>query len=208
MPKEPSLLPSDALKKLMEGNARFVAGAMSHDDRINDSLRKELSGGQAPFASILTCSDSRTSPAHLFDAGLGELFICRNAGNLLTDVDLGSFEYAAAHTGCPLLMVLGHSSCGAVGAAVASFQNPGRSESPHIDAIVRRILPSVIDARPEGGDTSGWVDAAAKQNVIAVCRQVTQRSDLLKDRIDAGRYRVVGAWYDLASGEVSIIEEP
>jgi carbonic anhydrase len=207
MSREPSMPPSDALKKLLEGNARFVSGAMSHGDRISASRRKELSAGQAPFASILSCADSRTPPAHLFDAGLGELFICRNAGNLMTDIDLGSFEYVAAHAGCPLLMVLGHSSCGAFGVATASVQNPGPSESPHIDAIIRWLLPAVIATRPDGRDTSGWADAAAKQNVINVCRQVTQRSDILKSRVEAGKFRVVGAWYDLASGKVSIIQE-
>ena len=207
MSTPPSMPPAEALEKLVAGNARFAAGETTHAGRIGDARRRELIGGQAPFASVLTCADSRTPPEHLFDAGLGELFVCRNAGNVMTDAALGSFEYAAAHTGCPLLVVLGHTSCGAVGAAVGSVENPGASESPAVDDVVRRLLPAVLATRADRADRAAWVDAAAQRNVADICAQVEGRSAIVRERARRGDYRVVGAWYDLASGRVSLLNE-
>lgn len=203
----PSLPPQEALERLLEGNARYASGATTHAARLTAERRRELTGGQAPFASVLTCADSRTPPEHVFDAALGEIFVCRNAGNVLDDVVLGSFEYAAAHLGCPLLVVLGHDRCGAVGAAVSMVKDPAAHESPFVDEIARRLMPAVIATREGQRDDAAWTDAAARRNVTDVCRQVGQRSGLLRDRIARGHYRVVGAFYDLASGRVELLTD-
>lgn len=202
-----TMKPAEALKMLLEGNERFVSNQLTHASRIDDARRQELTEGQAPFASVLTCADSRTPPENIFDAGLGELFVCRNAGNVMTDAALGSFEYAAAHTGCPLLLVLGHTSCGAVGAAVGAAEDPSASESPYVDEIVRRVLPAVIASKRDGQERSAWVDAAAEQNVLDVCRHAVERSAILGKMVSDGVYRVVGGWYDLATGKVTLIKE-
>ncbi|MFO8074255.1 MAG: carbonic anhydrase [Polyangia bacterium] len=208
MPDEKQVTPDDALRRLLEGNARYVSGEMTHPNRIGPERRRELSGGQSPFASVLGCADSRVPPEHLFDAALGELFVCRNAGNVLTDAALGSFEYAAAHTTCPLLIVLGHSDCGALTAAVAAAETPTDSESPCIDDLMRRLLPAVLATGGSGdGDPAARVNAAAAQNVHLVCEQALQRSSILSNLVESARFRVVGAWYDLGTGRVSIIRQ-
>jgi carbonic anhydrase len=191
-----SMSPAAAFRKLREGHQRFQSESPIHGSGVGASRREELLSGQAPFATVLTCSDSRVSPEHIFDAGLGDLFVCRNAGNLLDELTLGSIEYAAAHTGCPLLMVLGHQSCGAVTAAVSAAENPEAHETHNVDDILRRLMPPVLATR-NGSGTAAWVERAIRKNVEGVCRQITQRSPLLKGMIDAGEYRVVGGIYDL-----------
>jgi carbonic anhydrase len=207
MSQGPSIPPSEAFDKLKAGNERFASNELSHTQRINDARRQELTQGQAPFAAVLTCADSRTSPSHIFDAGLGELFVCRNAGNLIDEATLGSIEYAAAHTGCPLLCVLGHNKCGAVGAAVAAAKDPTVFETPNVDDIVRRLLPAVLATRPQASDDAAWTDEAAKKNVQMVCEHVKQRSPLLRSMIEKGDFKVVGGFYDLGSGQVEYILE-
>jgi carbonic anhydrase len=205
MSQGPSLPPSEALEKLKAGNKRFVANELSHTQRIHDARRRELIEGQSPYAAVLTCADSRTPPSHIFDAGLGDLFVCRNAGNLIDEAILGSIEYAAAHTGCPLVCVLGHDKCGAVGAAVAAAKDPVVFETPNVDDIVRRLLPAVLATRSRAADDEAWVDEAAKKNVEMVCAHITQRSPLLRAMIDRGDFMVVGGYYDLGSGQVEYI---
>ncbi|MCK4231382.1 carbonic anhydrase [candidate division WOR-3 bacterium] len=211
MVHEPSMLPLDALDNLRKGNARALAGERIYGSGIGPERLQELIGGQAPYATILTCADSRVPPEHIFDAGFGDLFVCRNAGNVLDEVTLGSVEYAAAHTGCPLFVVLGHTGCGAVGAAVAVVKNPDAYESHNVDDIIRRLLPAVLSTKPpdlyrDKIDDPAWVDAAAYKNVKNVCNQTTQRSPLLKTLIKKGIFQVVGAFYDLASGQVEFME--
>jgi len=203
----PNMSPTDALNRLKEGNQRFSTNALSHTQRIDDARRQELTGGQAPYAAVLTCADSRTSPSHIFDGALGELFVCRNAGNLIDEVTLGSIEYAAAHTGCPLLCVLGHNKCGAVGAAVAAAKDPAAYETHNVDDIVRRLLPAVLATRGVSEDDGVWTDEAAKKNVQMVCEHVKQRSPLLRDLMDKGDFKVVGGFYDLGSGQVEFFAD-
>jgi carbonic anhydrase len=197
--------PEEALAKLRSGNERFSNGRSQLGSGIGQTRLQELTGGQAPYATVLTCSDSRVAPEYIFDAGLGDIFICRNAGNVLDEVTLGSIEYAAAHTGCPLLVVLGHQSCGACTATVAHVKNPDMHETDNVDDIVRRIMPAVI-ATPSMDDQKAYVDQVAKTNVAKVCRQVTQRSPLLGSFIQKGEYQVVGAFYNLASGKVDFFD--
>jgi carbonic anhydrase len=198
--------PRKAKEILVAGNRRYVEGSQTSIRKLGSDRRRELVGGQSPFAAILTCADSRVPPEHVFDAALGEVFVCRNAGNLIDEATLGSIEYAVAHTGCPLVCVMGHNSCGAVGAAVAAAKDPSLHESPSIDDIVRRLLPAVIATRRHGQSDAEWVDAAAVQNVKNSCVHTLQRSPLIKEKVEGGECAVVGAWYDLASGRVDFIE--
>ena len=134
--------PAESLAKLREGNARFAAGKPSAKNLTEQ--RKSLVSGQQPYAIILTCSDSRVAPEHIFGAGLGEIFVIRNAGNLVEPIALGSIEYAAEHLGSPLLVVMGHTSCGAVGAACSSDHATGS-----IDAIVKALAEPVMTGNKE-----------------------------------------------------------
>jgi len=206
MTNTPSMDPKEAIDKLLEGNERFVQGQLSHFERIGDDRRKELTTGQAPFAGVLTCADSRTPPEHIFDAGLGELFVCRNAGNLIDQATLGSLEYAVAHTGCPVVAVMGHNKCGAVGAAVAKARNPAMYETHNVDDIVMRLMPAVIATSLQAGvGDEEWVDAAAKRNVMDTCRKVVNQSSLLTRKVKEGQAAVVGLWYTLETGKVSVL---
>lgn len=201
----PSIPPQNAKEKLIEGNKRYAEGKLSNTQRVTSDRRQELLAGQSPYAAILGCADSRTPPEHIFDAALGEVFICRNAGNLIDEVTLGSLEYAVAHTGCPLICVMGHNKCGAVGATVAFAKDPSLHETPNVDDIIRRLLPAVMATRKEGQSDAEWTDAAARQNVTNTCNHILQRSPLLKSKVDKGECMVVGAWYDLGTGRVELI---
>ena len=179
---------TEALSKLREGNARFVAGKQSHKDFI--AQRNALVSGQKPYAIVLTCSDSRVSPEHIFDVGLGEIFVVRTAGNIADAIALGSIEYAAEHLHSPLLVVMGHSSCGAVGAACASEHAPG-----NIDSIVTAMQEAV---------TRGGKDPAAtvSENVKCVLEAIRKKSAILSHLEHEGKLKIVGAVYSLATGEV------
>ncbi len=203
MTHAPSMDPKEAIEKLFEGNERFVQDQLSHVQRTGDERRKELTGGQAPFAAVLACADSRTPPEHIFDAGLGELFVCRNAGNLIDQATLGSFEYAVAHTGCPVVAVMGHNKCGALGAAVAKAKNPALYETHNVDDIVMRLIPSVIATSLQAGmGDEEWIDAAAKRNVMDTCRKIVNQSALIAHKAKAGEAAVIGLWYNLGTGKV------
>lgn len=205
MSKPATKAPQEALELLLEGNRRFLEGRMTHVNRVTADHREDLVDGQEPFAAVIGCADSRKPLEHIFDAGLGELFVCRNAGNLVDEVSLGSVEYAAAHTGCPLVVVLGHNNCGALGAAVTAAGDPDFHESPSIDEIIRRLLPAVLWARENEPDESKLVDTAAKKNVANGCRHIFERSPLLRKRVREGNLAVVGAWYDLGAGGVEVL---
>ena len=192
----------EALEKLRQGNLRFLAGRHEHHRRLSGRLRADLAKSQEPYASILACSDSRTPPEHIFDAGLGDLFVCRNAGNQLTDTVLGSVEYAAVHLGSPLLVVMGHSSCGAFGAAVRLAQNPELFENQGPEVFLRDLLPAVLAARVGAADDWAWTDQAASRNVDNICLGIAGRSRVLNQKIETGEFKAVGAWYDLAQGTV------
>jgi len=179
---------SEPLEKLKHGNARFVAGKPSAKDLV--ARRKELVAGQTPFAIVLTCSDSRVAPEHIFDVGLGELFVVRNAGNLVEPIALGSIEYAAEHLHSPLLVVMGHSSCGAVNAACASDHAPG-----NIDAVVQAIQGAVKAGGKDPAKTVG-------ENVKCVLAGIRAKSSILSHLEHEGKLKITGAVYSLESGEV------
>lgn len=190
----------DAYTKLMEGNKRFVEGAFSKKD-LGDAIRKELAKGQHPFAIVVNCSDSRVAPEIIFDQGLGSLFVIRVAGNVVDPVVLGSIEYAAEHLHTPLLVILGHTQCGAVTAAV---DTKGKPEG-NIGAIVKKILPAVRRAEAKGGSREEIIAGAIKENVLLVIDNI-KKSPVLKHLIEKGELKVVGAIYDISTGVVEVIK--
>jgi carbonic anhydrase len=193
--------PGQALSALLEGNARFVEGRPEHPNQ-NVERRTELKGGQAPFAVVFGCSDSRVAAEIIFDRGLGDLFMVRTAGHVVDSAVLGSIEFAVGELGVPLVLLLGHDSCGAVSAAAAAVESGGMPAG-YIRDIVERITPAVMATRANGG---GFDDIVA-ENVRQTARLLRERSPLLSGLVDAGRCRIVGLVYDLADGRVRAVEE-
>lgn len=186
---------AEALRILEVGNDRFEAGQTIHPNR-GQERRRDLASGQAPFAVIVGCADSRTDPTVLFDTGLGDLFVVRTAGNIVDRIGLGSIEFAVAVLGARLVMVMGHSSCGAVEAAIGGTA-PGA-----IISIVEDIQPAVASARNEPGNQ---LINTTKANVRRVRDNLRNQPSLMTPLIQSGQVQIVGAYYDLAEGEVEII---
>lgn len=190
----PAIAPGEqAWQKLLDGNQRFMTNGALHPDQ-SPERRLEVSKGQKPFAIVLTCADSRLSPEILFDQGLGDLFVVRNAGNLLDDHTLGSIEYAVEHLHVSLLVVLGHSQCGAVSAAVSGGEAPG-----HLHSVVEAIAPAVEQTKGLAGDK---VDNAVRANAKRMAESAAGQDPLLAQAVKSGHLKVVAARYDLASGRV------
>lgn len=183
----------EALKKLMDGNRRFVSETYDRGD-IGPGRRAEISKGQRPFAVIVDCSDSRVVPEFIFDQGLGDLFVIRTAGNIVDDIAIGSVEYAVKHLGVRLVLVLGHDDCGAVKATVAG----GKAEG-HIDAILQAIRPAVAVAMQKPGNL---LDNAIAQNVDMVINRLQSAQPILAQALQTGDVRIVGGVYHLKDGSV------
>lgn len=190
-----ALRPDDALQKLMEGNQRFVQHQPQYPDQSAARLQ-EVAQAQHPFATILSCADSRVPAEIVFDQGIGDIFDVRIAGNIVTPAALGSIEYAVALLETPLLMVLGHERCGAVTAAVQNKPLPGE-----IGTFVNAILPAVDRVKDQPGDL---VDNAVVANVQYQMEQL-QQSSLLQERLESGKLIIVGGRYDLDTGAVTIL---
>lgn len=191
----PAVSADAALARLTAGNKRFVAGALTHPAQ-STSRRTETAAGQHPFAIVLTCADSRLSPEIIFDQGIGDLFVVRNAGNLLSDHVIGSIEYAVEHLHASLVVVLGHSKCGAVSAAVGGGEVPG-----HIKSIVATLAPAAAAGKKKPGDpVENTVRIGAKLSAAALA----QAEPILTEFVKAGKVKVVAARYDLSSGEVEV----
>lgn len=196
-----SLTPDQALALLQEGNRQFRTEAPFRAAQGRER-RVELARGQAPFCVLVGCSDSRVSPELLFGRGLGELFIVRNAGNTVDTAALGSVEYGVGVLGCPLIVVLGHESCGAVAAAVEVVERNAAFPGV-IGEMIQPIIPAVLSARREGG---GTLDAAVRANAQRVATRLRGQSAVLQEALRAGRLRIVPAHYDLDDGEVHWLE--
>ncbi len=196
----PSQSATDALAKLIEGNKRFVAGTSATVD-LGSTRRTELAGGQHPHAIIVTCSDSRVAPEHIFNQGLGDIFVVRVAGNVLDPVAIGSVEYAAEHLHAPLLVLMGHDKCGAVSAAMDTQGEP----EGNIGAIIKKIQPAVKKAKAKGGSKDEILDNAIRENVADSYATVLQKSPMLKHMIETGELKVVAGVYHLASGQVETL---
>lgn len=197
--------PADAIALLNKGNQRYVSMKRQPDPGVGPKAREPLTKGQWPYATILSCSDSRVPPEIIFDEGLGRLFIVRVAGNMITPALLGSIEYASLHSTSRLIMVMGHESCGAVGAAVHVAGHPGAKETPGINDIVNRLMPAVLKAQKETGlHGKGLVEAAAKENVRMTVKQIADESESLRKMQDKGELKIVGGYYSLTTGKVDI----
>lgn len=190
------LAPSAALKRLMDGNQRFVHQLSEHRNQ-SQARMKEVAQAQHPFAALLSCADSRVAPEILFDEGIGDLFDIRIAGNIVTPEVLGSLEYAVDFLGTPLIMVLGHERCGAVTAAVQ-----GKRLSGHISSFVKAIKPAISKIE---GTSDDLVDKAVVANVHYQVQKLKQNSTILSQRLLDGKLRIVGGRYDLDTGEVTLI---
>ncbi len=182
---------------LISGNKRYEKGSPTHPNR-SASRRRELAQGQNPRAAVLACADSRVAPEIIFDQGLGDLFVVRVAGNVANDHILGSLEYAVAHLGTQLIVVLGHKRCGAVAAACAGGEAPG-----HIATLVDALAPAVdnISASQNASD-DGRVDLVAKENVRLTVERLQSCGPILAERVRQGKLEVAGAFYDLDTGTV------
>lgn len=186
----------EALKHLKEGNARYVKGELKHPHTDPDR-RNELTEAQHPFAVILSCADSRVVPELLFDQGLGDLFVIRVAGNVAKDKVYGSIEYAVKYLNSKLIVVLGHESCGAVGASLGDTDPGG-----HIGSIIEKIKPAVYMARRMEGDL---LTNAIKVNAQIVGEELKETKPILSDAVKNAGVQVVSAYYKLSTGEVEFL---
>lgn len=191
-----STIPSaDAvLAELKAGNSRHVKHTYLHP-HLDKARRSELAKGQEPHAVILACADSRVAPEIVFDKGLGDLFTIRVAGNVAGDAEIASMEYAVDHLHTPLIVVLGHQSCGAVKAAIDGGEAPG-----HLPTLIGAIQPAVEKAKGESGDLTA---NAVRDNVAMVVEQLRSSKPVLADAVASGKLRIVGAVYSLDTGEVT-----
>jgi carbonic anhydrase len=198
----------DALARLREGNHRFASGTGSVDRLSNGARRAELMAGQRPFAIVLGCSDSRVPAEIVFDQGLGDLFVIRVAGNVVAPSQVGSVEFAAERFGTRLVVVLGHSQCGAVLATIEELRRPNESQSQNLRSIVDRIRPSVEGLLATAGrmDPDALVQEAVRANVRASANQLRHGSQVIERLIDHDGLLVVGAEYSLESGTVDIFD--
>jgi carbonic anhydrase len=199
-PKPQNVLSPDAsLKRLLEGNERYVEGVSKRHDFRHE--REALAGGQNPYAGILSCADSRIAPEYAFDSGRGDLFVCRVAGNFANDETIASLEYGVAVLGIPLILVLGHDSCGAVDAAIKSV----RDDKPlpgHMPSLVTAIAPAVKAVSQQTGDVLG---NAIRQNVVDNVAKLKSATPILSAAVEQNKLKVVGGIYRLKDGRVDMI---
>ena len=194
-----AISPDQALERLMKGNARYVEGISKRHDFKHE--REALSGGQNPYASILSCADSRIAPEYAFDSGRGDLFVCRVAGNFANDDVVASLEYSVAVLGSPFIMVLGHESCGAVDATIKSLKDnttlPG-----HLPSLVSALAPAVKAVTGQPGDL---LVNATKRNVVDTVAKLRAAAPILSAAVEKGTIKIVGGVYRLADGKVEMV---
>lgn len=197
----------EALQRLQEGNRRFVAERSGGHQETRDR-RNELVAGQEPFAIILGCSDSRVPAELVFDQGLGDLFVIRVAGNIVAPSQIGSVEFAADRFGTRLVVVLGHTQCGAVSATLEELQRPGGTQSRNLRAIVDRIQPAVqsLLATELRHDPHALMHHAVHANIRASVNQLRHGSEILENLVEKGGLRIVGAEYSLETGAVEFFD--
>ena len=193
--------PADTLESLLEGNRRFVAGQMTHLEQ-DGTRRAELAAGQKPKAIILSCSDSRVPPEIVFDQGLGDVFVIRTAGEVADPVALASIEYALEHLGSNLILVMGHSGCGAVKATLSTPE--GKSAGSHnLDKLVSMIRPNLAIS-PSMADDKTMLDPV-KANVIGVSKSLSAHSEIISEMLHEKKAILAQGVYDLASGKVELL---
>jgi carbonic anhydrase len=192
--------PDEAIQRLLDGNARYVANAAINTD--HSATRTARSQGQQPFAAVVACADSRVVPELIFDQGPGDLFVVRVAGNFINEDGLASLEYGAAVLGIQAIMVLGHTSCGAVDATIKSIQ--GNSLPPgHLPSLVNAIRPAVYDVMPE--KPADLLMAATRRNAQLNADVAAKSGPILSDFNASGKIKSVAAIYEIATGKVEVI---
>jgi len=192
------------LERLQEGNAHFVRGELSHPHQ-DVARRDELTGGQFPFTTIFGCADSRTPPEHIFDLGLGDAFVVRTAGQVLDDGALGSLEYSITQFKAPVLIIMGHQSCGAVQATCSSVES-GQLPGGFITRVVETIQPTVLAQElPHGEKPSQHVNEMVRAHTSATASCLLQESRIIADAVARGETIVLGYFYHLDSGAVDIV---
>jgi carbonic anhydrase len=196
---QPGVAPAEAISKLKEGNGRYTSANLQHPGQTAER-RAQLAKTQHPFAIVLSCSDSRVPPEIVFDQGLGDLFIVRVAGNIIDDHALGSIEYGVDHLGSRLILVLGHQNCGAVKAARETIAAKGNAPG-HIESLVTAIKPAVEATAKED------LDATIKANVKHVVQALRSSTPILKAEVDSGKIQVIGGYYSLDTGAVTLLDE-
>ncbi len=197
--RRPAAAGEEPLARLLEGNKRYVASRLAHPNQTA-KRRAAVAKQQHPFAAILGCADSRVPPEVVFDQGIGDLFVVRVAGNVADSPGIGSLEYAADQLGVRLVMVLGHSRCGAVDAALKAA--PGADLSAGIRSLVDAIQPAILPVKDRPGD---MLDNAIRANVVHVVEQLRSTKPVLAGLVGAGTLRIVGARYDLDTGAVELL---
>lgn len=203
-----SISARESLDRLRAGNARFVSNEAGAETLGHLTRRAELTAGQAPFAVILGCSDSRVPVEIVFDQGLGDLFVIRVAGNVVAPSQVGSVEFAADRFGTRLVVVLGHSKCGAVQATLEELARPTEVQSPNLRSIVHRIRPAVEPLLETGlrDDPDALTHHAVRANIRAAANHLRHGSRILEQLIDAEGLLVVGAEYSLETGVVDFFD--
>src|SRR6202166_128319 len=200
-PKPQNVLSPDAsLKRLLEGNSRYVKGVTLRHDFKHE--RKALAGGQNPYAAVLSCADSSIAPEYAFDSGRGDLFVCRVAGNFAGDETIASLEYAVAVLGAPLILLLGHDKCGAVDATIKSLKDD-KPPPGHIPSLVAAIAPAVKAVLSKGEDT---LKNAIRQNVIDNVAKLKSATPILSAAVEQNKLKVVGGIYRLKNGSVEMLD--
>ena len=194
--------PKSAWEALLEGNSRFVSGSPAHPRQDIDH-REDIASEQTPFAAIFGCADSRLSAEIIFDVGLGDLFVVRNAGQVIAETILGSLEYAVEVLKVPLILVLGHDECGAIRATMDAQEGKMKAEGTFIHNLVDRITPTVLEAKAAGFHE---IDEITALHVKDTINEMIARSALIQSRIESGKLAVVGANYALNLGEVHQIQ--
>ncbi|BCJ76944.1 carbonic anhydrase [Catellatospora sp. IY07-71] len=192
--------PEEAFELLLAGNHRFVAGVPEHPNQ-DATRRAEIAPGQRPFAVVFGCSDSRLAAEIIFDRGLGDLFVVRTAGHVMGAEVLGSIEYGVDVLDSPLVLVLGHDSCGAVAAACAALEG-GMAPSGYVRDVVERVTPSVLAARAAGRVEPDEILAEHVRHTVDL---LLDRSRVLAERVEDGRAAVVGLCYRLADGSAQVV---
>jgi carbonic anhydrase len=199
-PKPQNLLsPDEALDRLMEGNHRYVKGNMRRHDFIAE--RPALTLGQNPFAGVLSCADSRIGPEYAFDTGLGDVFVCRLAGNFANTDSIASFEYTVSALGTPLIFVLGHGSCGAVTATIKQVKY-GTSFPGHMPSFTDALTPAVKAVLNQPGDL---LANAIKENVLLTVQKLQMTGPILSEAVSQKKLKIVGGVYDLHTGRVDLV---
>jgi carbonic anhydrase len=200
-PKPENVISSDAaLKRLKDGNARYVEGVSRRHDFKHE--REALARGQNPYAAILSCADSRIAPEYAFDSGRGDLFVCRVAGNFATDETVACLEYGVALQNIPRILVLGHDACGAIDATIKSLKD-GKQLPGHLPTLVAGLTPAVKTVLEHGGNL---LDSAIRQNVIDTVSRLKSATPILSAAVESNKLKVVGGIYRLKDGRVDMVD--